>query len=321
MPNFHAIAVRRDGAIAHSPTNYHTESIRLAGWRENDQMADYRGPFFVECRWFPAGQFPGAEAVIVDRQSDINERQRRSIENHYRNLEKLFDDPGKHGDRMCFDGGYFSDVEKYGDVRWELLVHSRCPNSLANRLSNTPLYPTNGPILCTLHPGVRVLEYGFGVAEGCSITAPALTEVAGGFQSKRGNILVKAHASLSAPLLRSAGTLNICCGATVVMHNLTHLHAVRIQVGGIFEAPMLGEIEDLILDGETSFAAHSLSKAAFIRAGKGATMHAPNLLTAGALEVESGGTLIAPKLSRISYLENGSGATIVAPMLERFAPS
>ena len=59
MCNFHSICVRRDGVIAHLPSNSHSDIIQKYGWTENDQISTLRGkPRFVECEWDGLGPIP-----------------------------------------------------------------------------------------------------------------------------------------------------------------------------------------------------------------------------------------------------------------------
>lgn len=133
MCDFHSIIVRRDGAKAHVMTNSHSGAVEAAKWRENDQMADMRGPFFVECEWGGNGEYPGADKIT--RSCDFNEKQRKTIDAHYQSLSKLLADPKANAEAMLFDGGVFAGDE-YGDIRWKVLVHDDCPKALSSVSQN-----------------------------------------------------------------------------------------------------------------------------------------------------------------------------------------
>src|SRR5688572_29293411 len=123
MCDFHSCCVRRDGALAHIPGNSHSGAVAAAGWRENDQMADFRGAFFVEAEWNGEGIFPGVDKIV---RGPVNEKQRKVIEAHYTALANLLADPAANADRMLFDGGIFSN-DQFADIRWRVLIHPECP--------------------------------------------------------------------------------------------------------------------------------------------------------------------------------------------------
>jgi len=136
MCDFHSIVVRVDGASAHIAGNSHSGAVEAAGWRENDQMADLRGKYFVEAEWDGLGDFPGAESIT---RGEMNEKQRKLIANHYTALQKLLADPASHAERMCLGRGIFSKPE-FADVRWKAFVDPRTPEDVVARLAETELF-------------------------------------------------------------------------------------------------------------------------------------------------------------------------------------
>ena len=88
MCDFHSIAVRKDGAIAHTADNSHSGAIAAFGWRENtDQQT-----FFVECEWDGGGDY-NLERVVSLRNGltleDLTNKQVRSINRHYKALANV----------------------------------------------------------------------------------------------------------------------------------------------------------------------------------------------------------------------------------------
>ncbi len=228
MCDFHSICVRRDGAIAHIPENSHSGAIEKLGWRENDQIAAVRGPFFVEAEWSCQGEFPGVDRIT--RGSSLNEKQRKVIENHYTNLAKLLADPAAHAERMLFNRGFFSG-EEYADIRWKILIHTECPKRVADKLAETSLYAM-GDEIKSLHPLVKRVDGSFSIAEKYEITAPALT--------KSGSVYVQQGATFTAPALTKSGYVDVQQGATFTAPALTEVSgSVYVQQGATFTAPKL----------------------------------------------------------------------------------
>lgn len=121
MCDFHSICVRRDGAKCHIPANSHSGAIEHHKWRENDQMSEFRGPYFVEVEWDGDGDFPGVDRITRSA-GTLNEKQRAVIADHYQALASLLQDPAQYGESMCLGSGIFAG-EDYGDVRWKILRH------------------------------------------------------------------------------------------------------------------------------------------------------------------------------------------------------
>lgn len=175
MCDFHSIVVRRDGAIAHLPSNSHSGAVEAAKWTENDRISEMRGvPRFVEAEWDGDGAFPGAAKVA---RGELTETQRKVIESHYEALAKLLSDPGEHAERMLFGDGIFAD-DKYADIRWRVLINPKCPKRVADKLVILPLH-ANGEPIKSFDPRITKLEGNLVVASGYEIHAPALTEVGG----------------------------------------------------------------------------------------------------------------------------------------------
>jgi len=86
MCDFHSIAVRADGAIAHVNSNSHSEAVSKAGWMENEPHKRKR---FVECEWDGKGAYPGAEKITrFDKDDGLTVKQKSVIDRHYSNLAK-----------------------------------------------------------------------------------------------------------------------------------------------------------------------------------------------------------------------------------------
>ena len=222
MCDFHSIAVRRDGAIAHIPGNSHSGAVEAAGWRENGTGASqFREPFFVEAEWSGEGEFPGVDRITRNA-STMNEKQRQKISDHYKALAKLLADPAEHAERMCLGRGIFAAPE-YSDIRWKIFVDARTPEDVVAKLALTSLYAA-GCTITTLHPAVTKIE---------------------------GNFRVEAKATLTAPVLAQTGDVVLDQGATLTAPVLAQTGYVRLYQGASFTAPVLG-----IQDG-TKFTKHS----------------------------------------------------------------
>ena len=196
MCDFHSIVVRRDGAVAHVASNSHSEAVNAAGWRENDSMADKRGPFFVECEWNGQGVFPGVDKIT---RGEFNEKQRKVIELHYGNLALLLNEPAVNGERMLTGKGCFSD-EGYADLRWKTLLHDACPKPLSDKLAITLLH-AQGEVVKSLHPKITGIAGNFSITEGYKVTAPVL--------AKCGYVYVSENATFTAPVLAECGNVDV----------------------------------------------------------------------------------------------------------------
>ena len=186
MCDFHSIVVRRDGAKAHVMSNSHSGAVQAAGWRENDQMADLRGAFFVEVEWHGQGKFPGVVRII---RNPVNVKQGEVIEQHYTSLAHLLADPRANAESMLFGQGLFAG-EEYADVRWKVFIDDRCPKRVFTKLLKESLFADDSEIT-SLHPGARIVGGSIRIAAGYKIDAPALT--------KTGYVRVEQGASLTAP--------------------------------------------------------------------------------------------------------------------------
>jgi hypothetical protein len=228
MCDFHSIVVRRDGAIAHIPGNSHSGAVEASGWRENDQMSDFRGAYFVEAEWDGKGDFPGVDKIT---RGETNEKQRKKIADHYTALAKLLADPATHAERMCLGRGIFAKPE-YGDIRWKVMSDPRTPAEVVAKIASTPLF-ADGSEISFLHPKVISIEGSFVIADGISITAPALTEVSG-------SVYVRANATFTAPALTEvSGSVYVRANATFTAPALTKSGSVDVSENAIVDAPLL----------------------------------------------------------------------------------
>jgi hypothetical protein len=114
MCDFHSICVRKDGAVAHLPTNSHSAAVEAAKWRENQPN---REPFFVEA------EGTNGENVVI--RGEANALQKKVIARHYGSLGKLLADPKKHA-AMLKGAGIFSG-SGYLDVHLAAIRKSACP--------------------------------------------------------------------------------------------------------------------------------------------------------------------------------------------------
>ena len=114
MCDFHSICVRSDGAIAHIPTNSHSEAVDALKWRENQAL---REPFFLEVE--------GTTATPEIRGGEPNEVQQKVIARHYGALALVLAEPLKHRD-MLMGAGIFSGSE-YLDIRVKAAEKTGCP--------------------------------------------------------------------------------------------------------------------------------------------------------------------------------------------------
>lgn len=124
MCDFHSIAIRIDGAIAHVPENSHAQAVEAAGWVEN---TDFRTRFW-EWEWDGRGQIPPVEKLL--RGEGYLEKVVKLALRHARNLQRALNEPGWG----LFDRGYFSEV-RYVDVRYEVAKNPNCPAHVLEKLS------------------------------------------------------------------------------------------------------------------------------------------------------------------------------------------
>jgi hypothetical protein len=237
MCDFHSIVVRRDGAIAHIPQNSHSGAVGAAGWRENDQMADMRGAFFVEAEWGGVGRFPGVEEITYSfGGGSLAEKQAKVIEAHYENLSKLLADPAAHAGRMLFDGGYFSGDE-YADVRWRVLHLPNTPWRIVERLVKSKLHADAQMPIRSLHPAITKIDGSFAVAEGVTLETKTLAEVSGGVYMREGS-------TLTAPVLAEvSGGVYMREGSTLTVPALVKVSGgVYVRENATLTAPALAEV-------------------------------------------------------------------------------
>ena len=189
MCDFHSIAVRKDGAVAHIMQNSHSGAVEAAGWRENDQMADLRGPYFVEAEWSGKGEFT-VERITRNSES-MNEKQRTVINNHYKALQRLLADPAEHVERMCLGRGIFSE-DCYADIRFKVMIDPRVSDEIAAKLAETVLFG-DGSTVSKLPENIKLIHGGFIIAEKASVNAPVLAQT--------GYVILDQGAELFAPLI------------------------------------------------------------------------------------------------------------------------
>ncbi len=226
MCDFHSIIVRRDGAIGHVAKNSHSGAVEAAGWRENDQMADLREPFFVEAEWNCEGPFPGASKIT---RGTPNAKQLQVVKDHYTALVELLEDPAKHGEKYCTGSGRFASDE-WADVRWKVLSHPKCPKRLANKLAVTQLFADGNPVK-SLHPLIKAIEGQLAIEEKCEITAPVLAQ--------SGDIVLYAGATLTAPVLAQSGDIVLRDCATLTAPVLAQSGDIVLRDGATLTAPVL----------------------------------------------------------------------------------
>jgi hypothetical protein len=214
MCDFHSIAVRRDGAVAHIPGNSHSGAVKAAGWTENDSVSEMRGvPRFNEAEWNGDGKFPGVDSITRGC-SSLTEKQRSVIEGHYTALASLLSNPEEHAERMLFGSGIFAGDE-YADIRWRVLIHPSCPKRVADKLVKLPLH-ANGERIKSFDPRITELSGNLAVEDGYEISAPALTKVGGdlyvdgsakldALTEVGGDLYVDGSAKLDAPALTKVG--------------------------------------------------------------------------------------------------------------------
>lgn len=187
MCDFHSIVVRKDGTKAHIAKNSHSGAVATAKWRENQPNRD---EFFVEAEWSGEGTYPGADSIS---RNALNEKQRKVIDAHYGALAKLLDDPAEHAERVLFGRGIFAG-EEYADVRFQVLMHSKCPKRIARRLCKTSLLVMRTPT-ARLPDTITRLDFGEDVRIGSYGHAlPAGLTSVGGYLDLRdyGHALPKA---------------------------------------------------------------------------------------------------------------------------------
>ena len=196
MCDFHSVIVRKDGAIAHVKTNSHSEAVQAANWRENDQMADLRGAFFVEAEWNGEGSLPDVQ--LISRGAPLNEKQRKALETHYGALAKLLANPADHAERMLLDGGIFA-ADEYADIRWRVLNLENLPAAIASRIvKESTIYADNQKAVKSFNPSIVKLEGNLAIADGYKVAAKKLESVCG-------YVYVRENATFSAPTLAEVG--------------------------------------------------------------------------------------------------------------------
>ena len=211
MCDFLSIAVRADGAVAKTAGNSHSGAVKAAGWRENDQMADLRGKYFVEVEWNCEGDYPGADKIS---RGEINEKQRKVIDGIYDGAAKLLADPAKNAERMLFGAGIFAGDE-YADLRWKTLINPKCPKRVATKLVGLLLH-ANGERIKSFDPRITKIEGNLAIEDGYEISAPALVKVGGyldvsgsakldALTKVGGDLAVYGSAKLDAPALVEVG--------------------------------------------------------------------------------------------------------------------
>ena len=231
MCDFHSICVRADGAVAHVPSNSHSEAVRHAKWRENEPN---REPFFVEAE--------GTTSAPAIR-GKANEKQQKVIATHYENLGKLLSDPATHAERMLFGRGFFA-APRYADIRWRVLIDARCPTKVADKLVTTALH-SNGKTIKSFDPRIEFLDGVLKIADGCEIVAHSLKKVGGD---------VAVYGSASFPVLAEVGGDVVVCGSA----SFPVLAEVggNVAVGGSAKAefPVLAEVGgNVAVGGSASF--------------------------------------------------------------------
>ena len=247
MCDFLSICVRKDGAVAHIPKNSHSGAIAHYGWRENDQMADMRGKFFVEAEWNGQGKYPGAEKIT---RGEFNEKQRTKIDSIYTSLAELLNNPAERAEGMLFGHGIFAGDE-WADIRWRVLIHPECPKRIADKLVAMKLH-ANGKAIKSLDPRITEIDGNLVIAEGYEITSHSLTKVGG-------NLLVSGSAKLDA-LTKVGGTLDVYGSAR--LDALTKVGGSLVVYGfARLDAPALKEVGgDLVVYGSAKLDAPKLNR-------------------------------------------------------------
>ncbi|MBK1883699.1 hypothetical protein JIN85_14875, partial [Luteolibacter pohnpeiensis] len=203
-------------------------------------MSDFRGSYFVEAEWDGKGDFTPKKIT----RGEMNDKQKRVINNHYSALKKLLSDPAEHAERMCLGAGIFAKPE-YGDIRWKVMIDPRTPESVIEKIAETELY-ADGSSISFLHPKVSRIEGVIRVADGSIIEAPALT--------KSGYVDVSENATFTAPALTEvSGSVYVSENATFTAPALTEVSgSVDVSENATFTAPALTEVSGYVYVSENA---------------------------------------------------------------------
>jgi hypothetical protein len=284
----YSFVVRVDGAIAHVPENSHSAAVEADGWTENDQMASMRGPRFVEAEWNGQGKYPGAEKTV---RGEMNEKQRKVVDGIFSSLQQVLENPEDHGEAATSGNGIFA-KEEWADVRWNILIHPKCPKRLADKLAKTRLHGM-GETIRSWHPKISQFSGSFIVAKNCKVTAPAL--------AKSGYVYVQEGATFTAPaLVEVSGSVDVQKGATFTAPALVEVSgSVFVQEGATFTAPALAKSGYVYVQEGATFTAPALVEVSgYVAVQKGATFTAPALAKSGSVFVREGATFTAPALTK-----------------------
>jgi hypothetical protein len=108
MCDFHSIAIRADGAIAHIPENSHSGAVKAAGWAEN---SPHKRPVFIEAEWNGRGEYPGADKICrVPDGEKLTAKQREVCDRHYKHLAAIMCGKPTKAAVVYFDRPEYSDV-------------------------------------------------------------------------------------------------------------------------------------------------------------------------------------------------------------------
>ena len=307
MCDFHSIVVRRDGAKAHVASNSHSGAVSAAGWRENGQMADMRGKYFVECEWNGTGPYPGADTIT---RGVINEKQCKAIDIHYEALARFMADPGANAEEMLFGDGFFAG-EEYGDLRWKALISETCPPEVVGRLVTSKLHSDGMPIK-SLCPSVAVIGGTLRIAPGYHIEVPALVKVGG-------NVRVAQNGTLTAPALAECGDVTVAQNGTLTAPALVKVGGyVIVEQNGTLTVPALVKVGgDVIVEQNGTLTVPALAECGYVIVEQNGTLTAPALVKVGGyVRLAQSGTLTAPALAKVGgYVRLAQSGTLTAPAL------
>jgi hypothetical protein len=229
MCDFHSIAVRRDGAIAHVHGNSHSGAVHHAGWRENQPN---REPFFVEAEWNGNGEYPGAEKITRNHSKEfpLTVAQTKAIDRHYQALASVLIATHPTAEEIAkWNKPEFADVMERICAKIEKLPEIEGAKWHGN------LYVRQGGTLTA--PALTEITGYLYVRQGGTLTAPALTEITD-------NLDVQQGGTLTAPALTKTGNLDVQQGGTLTAPALTKTGNLYVQQGGTLTAPALTEITD-----------------------------------------------------------------------------
>jgi hypothetical protein len=131
MCDFHSVAVRRDGAIAHDPSNSHSAAVSKAGWIENNRPGGKAR--FVELEYDGKMPIDDIRDIIVSDTcgDELTDAQAKAGAVHYSELHQ------------CLAGGVvlprFEAVE-YADVRREVANRTRDRDTLVKLAGDADAY-------------------------------------------------------------------------------------------------------------------------------------------------------------------------------------